>query len=180
MGGGGKDGVQHREAWSKLFRDLLELLNNLGIDLEQIILDGTTPRREKCEPSNPKHVLEKPGSRDSILGQVFFWSRQAEVLISVMSELLISSYTTNKCFSLSRLLEIVQSFFGPGLIGCLHNKQTDLERQVLKSVMPRIWTALLKLLAVLVKVIGDDLLPLQVRYAKLTPKKQLIKRHRAQ
>ena len=41
--------------------------------------------------------------------------------------------------------------------------KNDLEQQVLKFVMPRVWTSLIKLLAVLVKVIGDDLLPLQAR-----------------
>ena len=106
----------------------------------------------------------KPTARD-ILGQVFFWSRQSEILSSVISELLLSSYTTNKCFSLSRFIEVVQSFFSSRLLDCV--KSGGLEQLVLRSVMPRVWTALLRLLVVLVKVVGDDLLPLLVRTFKV-------------
>jgi hypothetical protein len=155
LGGGGRDGVHHKEKWSKQFSTFVDALHNLAIDVVTI---SPSAHQKSAEGKRKKISLDLPKCPSSnLLKKAYFYAGQFAAVAQVVREMLRSFFPCPKKFSLRHLFGIFELVFAPSLKAALSSN--EIEGQVLSAAIPKLWSESLRLLIELIAVCREDVIP---------------------
>jgi len=116
LGGGGKDGVHHKESWSKYFETTLRTLDELTASLnnqlpsKRIYDNGTSSHEVTASSSACLQLPSLPSSQG--LAKVFAIQHQYSVVCRLLSSLLRCPFPQPKRFKPGAVLASVCAIFG--------------------------------------------------------------------
>uniref|UniRef100_A0A0K2SW93 Proline, glutamic acid and leucinerich protein 1-like [Saccoglossus kowalevskii] n=1 Tax=Lepeophtheirus salmonis TaxID=72036 RepID=A0A0K2SW93_LEPSM len=160
LGGSGKEGAHHKEAWSLYFKRFLktyweiqhQLIDNANcesIDLEKDFLSEIEPIKE---------MLTKPSHLKDLLAISFHWVKQLSFLKDLISEFLKAPFPYAKIFQPSLIYQMSDKLFN--VLHILNDNQNISEEfNVFKCVYPNLISINMSILNTLLRVCQKDLIP---------------------
>jgi len=160
LGGGGKDGVQHKDSWTKLFAKTMTTLTKLN---RQIVAEipGNSFKNDDVSTESVTSSLQIPDvGKGPGLAKIFAIEHQFRLVCRLLSGLIRGPFPQVKRFKPQLILDQLSWLFGQAQFGALARSLAH-ESKTLLVALPRVYKSALVLLVELVKTLELDALPLQ-------------------
>ncbi len=150
LGGGGRDGIHHREKWAKQFGEFLSSLRWLTAEVISInpAYNGAAAESSLTLPScNTSNLLKKAS----------FYTGQVSAVCQILREMLQSHYHHPKKISIHQAFDTFDAILQVSLKDSL--KSGQIESKVVAAFLPELWAEVITLQADLINLLGEDCLP---------------------
>ena len=154
LGGGGKDGALHKEAWTKQLSTCLNTMTHLFQQLKSML-----PRCRDAAPGGAGPAMALPAVPASGMGRAYGLAHQFRTLSRLVSAMMRGPFPHAKRFRSSSVLEVVKAVFDLRLTVLAGH--VDHESKMVLAALPALYKAAVALLVDLVRTLGLDLLPHQ-------------------
>jgi len=165
LGGGGKDGVNHKESWSKYFGTTLRTFDQLITSITSL-LPAQRIQSKGVEIEANGLCLQLPAVPSAHgLAKVFAIQHQFKVVCRLLSSLLRCPFPQAKRFKPHQLISRINALFDQLQFTALA-QDTSHEAKIVLTALPQLYSSAILLNLEVVKTMGMNLLPLQETMAR--------------